>query len=61
MASAEDAEWYFEASGVPVGWNARAVGFRLEPLRPFDPFVVGLTAIGAMIISVLQLFSKLFS
>jgi hypothetical protein len=32
MASCDDAEWYFEGSGVPAGWNARAVGFSVVPL-----------------------------
>ena len=36
MASCEDAEWYLEGSGVPVGWNERAVGFKVVPL----PFAV---------------------
>lgn len=32
MASSDDAEWYLAGSGVPVGWNEGAVGFRVVPL-----------------------------
>ena len=32
VASADEDAWYFEGSGVPVGWNARAVGFNGVPL-----------------------------
>jgi hypothetical protein len=35
MASEVDEEWYFAGSGVPVGWKARAVGFKVVPLLPF--------------------------
>jgi hypothetical protein len=34
MASCDDDAWYLEGSGVPVGWNERAVGFRVVAL-PF--------------------------
>ena len=31
MASSVDAEWYFEGSGVPVGWKDGAVAFKDVP------------------------------
>lgn len=39
MASSEEEAWYFEDSGVPVGWKEGAVALREEPLVwPLRPF-----------------------
>ena len=39
MASLVDAAWYFDGSGVPVGWNEGAVAFKEVPLMlPVWPF-----------------------
>ena len=48
MASLVDAAWYFEGSGVPVGWNEGAVAFKVVPLVSAWPFVVGV-ATGAIV------------
>lgn len=49
MAACDDAEWYLAGSGVPVGWNERAVGFSVVPL-PFAAAVSCWTAPGAMVV-----------
>ena len=49
MASCDDAEWYLEGSGVPVGWKERAVGFSVV-LLPFAAAVSFLIAPGAMVV-----------
>ena len=38
MASCDDETWYLAASGVPVGWNEGAVGFRALPLPALVSF-----------------------
>lgn len=45
MASSVDAAWYFEGSGVPVGWNEGAVAFKVVPLLSAWPFVVGVATV----------------
>ena len=47
IASSDEAEWYFEGSGVPVGWKDGAVAFKVVVL----PFVwpLSVVAIGAML------------
>lgn len=47
MAAADDAEWYLAGSGVPVGWNERAVGFSV--VLPFAAAVSCWIAPGAMV------------
>ena len=47
MAACDDAEWYLAGSGVPVGWNERAVGFNVGP--PFAAAVACWIAPGAMV------------
>jgi hypothetical protein len=48
MAADVDAAWYFDGSGVPVGWKERAVGFSVVPL--LAAVVSGWIAPGAMIV-----------
>lgn len=48
MASSEDAEWYLEGSGVPVGWKEGAVAFRMVPFEPLLCVSDVGVAIGAM-------------
>jgi hypothetical protein len=48
MASCDDAEWYLEGSGVPVGWKERAVGFSVVPF-PFAAAVSFWIVPGAML------------
>lgn len=31
MAASDEEAWYFDGSGVPVGWNEGAVAFRVVP------------------------------
>ena len=54
MASLEDAEWYWEGSGVPVGWNEGAVAFNVVPLETLLVASVWLMAsgiaMGAMVV-----------
>ena len=47
MASSVEAAWYFEGSGVPVGWNAGAVAFSVAPLV-FSAWPLAVVAAGAM-------------
>ena len=49
MASSLDAAWYFEGSGVPVGWNDGAVAFKAVPLVPFVWPLVFVIADGAIL------------
>ncbi len=52
MASSVEAAWYFEGSGVPVGWNEGAVAFSVVPLVPFVsvwPLAIVGVATGAML------------
>lgn len=48
MASSVEAAWYFEGSGVPVGWNAGAVAFSVVPFV-FSAWPSVVVAIGAML------------
>ena len=48
MASSVEAAWYFEGSGVPVGWNAGAVAFSVVPFV-FSAWPLAVVAIGAML------------
>ena len=47
MASFEEAAWYFDGSGVPVGWNAGAVAFSVVPLV-LSVWPLAVVATGAM-------------
>lgn len=48
MASSVEAAWYFDGSGVPVGWNEGAVAFNVVPSVFAWPFVL-FVATGAIL------------
>lgn len=48
MASFVEAAWYFDGSGVPVGWNEGAVAFKVVPSVLVWPFAV-FVATGAIL------------